>query len=245
MSTLAVQILRLYTYIIMNLPELNDRDFVAMSFDGGTNKLDLNPRTNNLNSELVRSVVKANYLSKPLADIKSDDDTDLARAWRFVIPSPEHSTGLTVTQFAHSTLPLTGENNTQAAIAHVRLMNLNLQMNYDNRVSVRELYKTVGGDVAQEVAKSGDLFFAGLEQRYRVEEPVDGSEPQLANWSQLVYSRKLFKTTDILQRAIQMRKARNVQVPSWMEKAALPKNRRATASAMALSALAAFENMNE
>lgn len=186
-------------------------------------------------TDFVLGLTDARYISEPLADIPADDKTDIPRHWRFMLPSADNSKALVVTEFGVLSTDITGLSLAESKAAHVLAINEDLRLNRDAQTAVHGLFHLLGADIAERVASTDDVLFAGIERRYIKTDYEHGKHP---GWSQLIYSRQLLQTGPNVHRAVSRARARDLPVPAWMYKAAMPKNKKTVARLMALSALA-------
>jgi hypothetical protein len=177
----------------------------------------------------IRDRTAATPLNEEIAE--GTDTTDMPVAWRFVVPAPQRSTAALV-EFGTS-VPgvITGDKARFSNEMHIDT-DIN---NHADHPAVQELFLRLGGDLVNLIKRDDGIIFSGIERMARLNPDGTGSI-----WNRLVYSEKLLMTGKLLDRHIDVQRSQGVAVAEWLHTAALAKNRRSTAAAMALSGLHAF-----
>ena len=184
--------------------------------------------------DLVRAVISSEMYSRPLTGdkIRSNDETDGARNWRFIVPIENNGPGIAPIEFGLSLEQQSGD---------ALLNRLNAEQLFDEAIdatanpTVANIFNYVGGDIAEKVYENDRPFFAGLERRTRVVNTDEGE--QLQYWIQLVYPIELKKSLEAVQRKNAFMRKQGKAPSKWMEQAAKSSgsNRLRVADAMALS----------
>lgn len=169
---------------------------------------------------------ESNYRSVGLGDARMFVGGS-PRHWFFVALSQSYTPGLSIAEFGVTHHDITGKKHEESRFDHELGLDADLKLNEGDRAK-SEMFSLMGGMLVDKVRRTGGLFFAGLEIRYR-----QINEEETIRWTQLVYSKALLDTQGILQEAID----RGISLPPWGEEAAKPQNMDLAAENMALSAL--------
>lgn len=157
------------------------------------------------------------------------------RHWYLTAPSAKHAHGLAQIEFGISSTDSHGNADPESRFDHELFVDNVIRMNREQSVHVQKLYSQVGGFAVEAVRSAGYNVFAGVEIRYALI-----GNGQARKWAQLIYSRGLDATGEILKSKLK----RGVdKYPAWIQKAVRPQNKALTAQAMALSALAYARNV--
>lgn len=157
--------------------------------------------------------------------------TDLPIAWRFALPTKDVS-GVVPVEIG-TALPgfLSGE---EARFSNEMHIDQDIDNNSDDP-RVKELYERIGGNIVNRIKHEDGAFFSGIERRARINPDGTG-----IMWTQLMYAPQLLSSSQWIERYIDHQRASGIQVPEWLHESALGKNRRSSATALALSALHAL-----
>ncbi len=217
------------------MKNLDIREDIAAILDEGTASEDEMLQTYGMTQgDVVIAASSPRYINSPMvAEVEPTLDTDIPRHWRMMM-RPIGAVGLRVIEFG---IAVPGADKSETALGHEIKVNTDIGLAVEQISNVRSLFGGIGGNVLALVAESGDSIFSGIERRFRRVQD-DAGNPKILEWSQLIYSKELLKTTDIAREAVIYLRNKKLQIPDFIHFSALEKNREQAAKALALSALA-------